>query len=150
MTSKDNNFTNFFAQNNIGNFFESYNKSPIDMKSFLETQRKNFQALSEVQQKTFEGIQEIAQRQSAILSQIVEDNSEIAKQALTEGTPEEKIAQNAEIFKKTYERNIDGFQEISDLVAKSNQQASGILNKRVSASVNELKSAIKKPNGKAA
>lgn len=150
MPNSKNNFTDFFAQNDFSKFFEGYNTSPIDMKAFLETQRKNLQAVSEAQQSTLESIQAIAQRQTELMSQFVEDNSSIAKQALSEGTPEEKIAQNADIFKSTYERNVSTLQEMSDMIGKSNQKATGILNKRVSASVNELKSAIKKQGSKAA
>ncbi len=148
--TSNNNFTDFFAQNDFSKLFEGYNAAPVDMKAFLETQRKNLQALSEVQQTAMEGLQAVAQRQTELLSKFVEDNSSIAKQALSEGTPEEKIAQNAEIFKTTYERNVDSLQELSELINKSNQQATGILNKRVTASVNELKSAVKQPNNKAA
>jgi len=150
MADKNKNFTDFFSQNDFSKFFEGYNSSPVDMKSFLETQRKNLQALSEAQKTTIEGIQAIAQRQTELLSQFVEDNSALAKQALSEGSPEDKIAQNADIFKKTYERNIGSLQEMSELISKSNQEATGILNKRVSASVNELKSAVKKQGNKAA
>lgn len=150
MPKSKNSFTNLFEQNDFSKFFEGYNASPIDMKTFLETQRKNLQAVSEAQQSALEGIQAIAQRQTELISQFVEDNSSIAKQALSEGTPEEKIAQNADIFKSTYERNVNSLQEMSELIGESNQKATGILNKRVSASVNELKSAIKKQDNKAA
>mgnify|MGYP000256425103 CR=1 FL=1 len=150
MAGKKNNFTDFFSQNDFSKFFEGYNPSPVDMKSFLETQRKNLQALSQAQQTAIEGIQAVAQRQTELLSQLVEDNSQLAKQALSEGSPEDKIAQNADIFKQTYERNIGSLQEMSNLISKSNQEATGILNKRVSASVNELKSALKKQGNKAA
>lgn len=149
MPKTNDNFTNFFAQNDFSKLFEGFNASPVDMKSFLETQRKNLQALSEAQQTAIEGIQTIAQRQSELLSQFVEDNSSIAKQTLSEGTPEDKMAQNADIFKSTYERNVNSLQEMSELIGQSNQKATGILNKRVTASVSELKSAIKK-QGKAA
>ena len=80
MPSTKNQFTDFFAQNDFSKFFENYNTAPIDMKSFLETQRKNLQALSEAQQSAVEGIQAIAQRQTELLSQFVEDNSSLARQ----------------------------------------------------------------------
>ena len=147
-------FTDFFAKNDFSKLFEGYNAAPLaaplDVKALLETQRKNLQALSEVQQTALEGIQAVAKRQTELLSKFVEDNSSIAKQALSEGSPEEKIAQNADLFKATYERNVDNLQELSELINKSNQQATGILNKRVTASVNELKSAVKKQDKKAA
>lgn len=150
MPKTNKNFTDFFAQNDFSKLFEGYNAAPIDMKAFLETQRKNLQALSEVQQAALKGVQAVAQRQTELLSKFVEDNSSLAKQALSESTPEEKIAQNAEIFKTTYERNVDSLKELSEMINKSNQQATGILNKRVTASVNELKSAVNKNNTKAA
>lgn len=150
MPKTNNNFTDFFSKNDFSKFFEGYNAAPIDMKAFLETQRKNLQAISEAQQTALEGVQALAQRQTELLSQFVEDNSSIAKEALSEGTPEEKIAKNADIFQTTFERNVDNLQELSALINKSNQQATGILNKRVTDSVDELKSAIKKPSKKAA
>lgn len=150
MPKSKNSFNAFFPQNDFSELFKGYDSSPVDMKSFLETQRKNLQAMNEAQQVAFEGLQQLAQRQTELFSQFIEDNSSIAKQALSEGTPEEKIAQNADIFKSTYERSIDGLQELSEIVTEKNKQTTGILNKRVSASVNELKSAIKKPNNKAA
>ena len=150
MPKNNNSFTDFFAQNDFSKFFENYNSSPVDMKAFLETQRKNLLAISEAQQTAVEGFQNLARRQTEILSQFVEDNSSIAKQALKEGTPEEKIAQNADIFKTTYERNIESMNELANLVSQSNQKATSILNSRVSASVNELKSALKNKSNKAA
>ena len=107
MPKNNNSFTDFFAQNDFSKFFENYNSSPVDMKAFLETQRKNLLAISEAQQTAVEGFQNLARRQTEILSQFVEDNSSIAKQALKEGTPEEKIAQkrfSRECNKRTNER----------------------------------------------
>lgn len=150
MSNAKNNFTAFFSPTDFSKVFESYNPSPVDMRSFLETPRKNLQAISEAQQSTIEGIQAVAQHQIEFFSQLLEDNSTIARQTLSEGTPEEKIAQNADIFKNAYERTVDSMQGLSELVTSTSKQTTGILNKRVSASVNELKSAIKKPKNKAA
>ncbi len=136
-------FTQGFSGNDFTKLFENYQSIPFDMKAFLETQRKNLQAISEAQQTAMEGVQALAQRQAEIISQMVEDNSSLAQGALKEGTPEEKMAQNADIFKAAYERSIENMNELSELINKSNQNATKIINKRVTASVNELKAAIK-------
>jgi phasin family protein len=141
MTQK-NPFTDFFAQNDFTKMFENYQGIPFDMKSFLETQRKNIQALTEAQQLTMEGFQAIAQRQSELLSQLVEDNSSIAKQMISEGTPEEKIAKNAKLFKSVYERTISNMKELSEIVSKSSEEASDVINKRVTATMNEIQSSL--------
>ena len=130
--------------------FENYQSLPFDVQAFMDTQRNNMQAVTEAQQTALEGIQALAQRQTEILSKMVEENSQIAKGALSEGTPEEKMAKNADLFKAAYERSIKNLNDMAELINKSNQEATDIINKRVSASMNELKAAIKSPQKKAA
>ncbi len=148
--TQDNPFSEFFSQNDFAKAFEQYQNLPFDMKSVLETQRKNAQALTEAQQLSIERFQAIAQRHSEILSQIIEDNSNIAKEFMGEGTPEEKFAKNADLFKKVYERSVTSMRELSDMINKSNIEAGNIINKRVSASMSEIKSSLDKAQKKAA
>lgn len=147
MAKQNNPFSDIFSQNFSNNdftkLFEGFQTGSFDTKAFMQTQQKNIQAISAAQAAAFEGIQTIAQRQSEILSRLVEDNSSLAKEALSEGTPEEKIAKNADLFKTSYERSIESLKEISELISKSNQDATTILNKRVSDSMNEIKDAVK-------
>ena len=137
-------FGDFFAQNDFSKFFESYQSSTFDIQAFMETQRKNMQAISDAQSVAVENIQVIAQRQSAILSQMVEDNALITKELMAEGTPEEKIAKNADLVKKAYERSVKNMNELSELLSQSNQEAGEIINKRVKATLNEVKSTMEK------
>src|SRR5436190_14653904 len=97
MTEK-NPFAELFAQNGFAKLMEGQN-FPFDMKNFLETQRKNMQAMTQAQQTAIEGFRALAQRQSELLSQMMEDNSGFARSMMGEGTPEEKIAKNAKLFK---------------------------------------------------
>lgn len=142
--TNNNPFAEFFAQNDFSKIFENYKTMPFDIKDFLETQRRNVQALSEAQQITVENLQAIAQRQAEILSQIVEDNSNIARELMVEGTPEEKISKNADLFKNLYERSIKNMNDLSEMISASNQEAGKIISKRVSATMNEIKSSLEK------
>jgi phasin family protein len=142
--SKQNPLNDFFSHNDFSKLFENFKSLPFDMQSALETQRKNIQAFSEAQQIAVENFQAIAQRQSQIISQLVEDNSKIAKELMAEGTPEEKIAKNADIFKALYERSVKNMNELNEMLSTSNQEASKIINKRVSASITEIKSSLEK------
>ncbi len=148
--SKQNPFGEFFSQNDFSKFFEGYQSMPFDVQGIMETQRKNVQALSDAQQITMDNMQKLAQRQSTILSQIVEDNARMAKEMMSEGTPEEKIAKNAELVKSVYEKSIKNMNEISELLNKSNKDANDVINKRVKATLNEVKEAMEKPKKKAA
>jgi phasin family protein len=142
--SKQTPFSDFFSQNDFTKALENYKTVPFDLQTFLETQRKNIQAISEVQQVAVENLQAIAQRQSQIFSQIVEDNSKIAQGFMAEGTPEEKIAKNADLFKGLYERSVKNLNELADMINSTSQETSKIINKRVSASMNEIKQSVDK------
>ncbi|MCB9983208.1 MAG: phasin family protein [Rhodospirillales bacterium] len=150
MMSKQNPFSEFFSANDFSKLFQNMPSVPFGLEDFMETQRKNMQALTDAQQVAIEGLQTIAQRQSAILSEMVEDNAQITQEFMNEGTPEEKIAKNADLFKTVYERNVKNMNEISELLNKSNQEASDIINKRVKATMNEVKASLDKAQKKAA
>lgn len=123
--------------------------APFDIKDTLEAGRKSFQAFTDAQQIGMESLQTVVQRQSEILTQIVKDQSEIAKEIMHEGTPEEKIARGAELIRKSYEKTVSGIREVSDIVSKSSREASEIINKRVAASLNEIKSSAEESKQKA-
>ena len=142
-------FSDFFAQNDFSKLFETYKNPALDMQAFLETQRKNLQALSQAQQLTFESLQTIAQRQGEILSRLVEDNSNIAREMLAEGTPEDKISRNAEMFKSVYARTVSNMKELSEIINKSSNEATNVINKRVTATMNEIQESLEKAQEKA-
>lgn len=131
-------FDNDFTKNLTGFSF------PFDMKTLMETQTRNLQAITEAQQLAMEGFQAIAQRQSEMVSQMVQDNTALAQEVMSESSPEQKIAKQADIMKKVYERSIRDLKEIGELINKSNEDAADVLSKRVSASLTELKTAVSK------
>ncbi|MAE50544.1 MAG: phasin [Micavibrio sp.] len=146
----NNPFSQLFSQNDFSKAFEQYQTIPFEMNAFMETQRKNIEALTEAQQLAMENMQAVAQRQTEIVSQLIEDNSKIAKELMGEGSPEQKLAKNADLFKKIYEKTTKDLQQLSDMISKSNTEAGQVLNKRISASMGEIKSALEKGNKKAA
>jgi phasin family protein len=109
----------------------------------METQRKNIQALTEANQRTMEGWQALAQRQAEMISKMVQNNSAFAGRAFAEGTPEEKIAQQTELVKAAYENTVANSQEIADFVSKCTKETADVINKRVVASLNEIKACAK-------
>lgn len=135
-------YAGLFGENFKNNFL-SNNNLPFDFQALLETQRRNLQAFTEAQQLALDGFQAVAQRQTELLSQLVQDNSALAAEVLGEGTPEEKVAKQADIVKKVYEKSVTSWRELADMLSESNTEAAEIINKRVSASLNEFKAALK-------
>lgn len=142
-------FAKFFGSDFASNLPSTSQFLPFDVKSLLETQRKNLQAFSEAIQVVVESSQTIAQSQAEILSQFAADNSSLIQEIASEGTPEEKIAKHADLIKKNYEKSVANWKEISDIASKSGKEATDIINKRVSASLTEIKSSLGKKGASA-
>ena len=83
-------------------------------------------------------------RQAEIIRQSIEEASSLVGDLTSVGAPEEKAAKQAELVKTAFEKALANMKELSELVAKSNTEAAEILTKRVSESLDEVKSAIAK------
>lgn len=128
----------------FGKSVPSYNPLSIDFGTILETQRKNWQALTEIQQLALDSLQTIARSQSEIVTRMFESNSTIARELIGDGTPEQKVARQTDLARKSYEQSIAGWQGLAEAARKSADEAAEILSKRVTASFSEFKSAIEK------
>lgn len=139
----------FFSPDFMKGMMPANSLFPFDFGALLEEQRKNIQAMSEIQHVAAENMQVLAQRQSEILSQLVQNNTNMAQKILSEGTPEEKVALQADMVRKAYEDSVSSLTELSDLVAKSGKETGEIINRRVTASLTEFKSSVEKTKPKA-
>jgi phasin family protein len=116
----------------------------FDVKQLMETQRKNFQAVSDAVQLGIESMQQAMSRQTELVGRMMQDNSTIASSLLAEGTPEQKVQRQADLMRKSYESTLKGARELGDIIAKSGEEAAEIINRRISASLSEFKSAFER------
>ena len=144
--AQNNNFMAQFLGNDFAAMLGSSAAPQVDVKTIMDTHRKNTQAFSEAMKVAGEGMQAYTQRCAELMSQFVEDQSTLAKELMTEGSPEEKISKQADLIRKNYDKSIGNAKELADLISKSNQEASDLINKRISASINELKGALANSN----
>ena len=119
----------------------------VDVDSVLATQQKNIQAVTAANQLAFEGMQAVFRRQSEILRQTVEQTTAMVSELMAAGSPEEKVAKQADLVKSAYEKALANMRELAELVARSNTEAAEVISKRVSESLEELKSAVAKSKG---
>ena len=114
----------------------------FDMQAIMDAQRKNIEALTAANQTAVQGMQAVAQRQAEILSQAMSEVSSIAQQlAGSASNPQEMTAKQAELVRKAFEQALANARELAEMVSKSNTEAFAIINKRVTESLQELKSA---------
>ena len=110
--------------------------------ALFEAQRKNIEALTTANKVAFEGAQALAQRQAEITRQAVEEMGKAFQHFANGGSPELKLAKQAELMKESYEAALANLRELAEMGAKSQAEAADVLNKRFTESLDEFKSAI--------
>ena len=67
----------------------------------------------------------------------MEQTSAMMSELMAAGSPEDKVAKQAELVKLAFEKALSNARELAELVAKSNSEAADVINKRVSESLEE-------------
>ncbi len=137
------NFMDFSKFADFTKFSEQFKVPAVDTEALLDSQRKNIEAFSAANRIAFEGAQAVTQRQVEILRQLMEESAAVVKQLTAAGKPEDKLAEQAELLKHTYEQSVANFRELAEMGAKSNGEAVEVLSRRVTEGLDELKSALK-------
>lgn len=138
--STDTDFTKFFADMKL--------PSLPDMDAFLSAHRKNMETLSAANRVALEGAQAVARRNMEIVQQTMAELSESVKALASTEAPQAKAAKQAELLKKAYERAVSNMKELSDLIQRSNGEALGLLNKRFTEAMDEIKGIVEKTGQK--
>lgn len=135
---------NPFFDIDLSKMIAEYKVPGVDVDSILASQRKNIEAVTAANQLAVEGLQAVLRRQAEILRQSVEEAGAMVNEVMAASSPEDKAAKQAELVKAAFEKTLANARELSEMVAKSNSEAADVLSKRVSESLDELKSAIAK------
>ncbi|WP_420403810.1 phasin family protein [Nisaea sp.] len=136
MANQENPFLNVDFQKMMAEF-----KMPgIDADALMNAQQKNIEAITAANQLAAEGMQAIGKRQAELFQQTIEESQKALGDLMAQGAPEERVAKQAETVKTTIERTVSNIREISEMLAKSNQEAFDVINKRIAESLDEVQS----------
>jgi phasin family protein len=116
----------------------------VDVEAVVASQRRNLEALGAANQLAVEGMQAVARRQTEIFRQMMEETSQAMRDMMAAGSPEDKASRQTEMVKEAFKRAIGNMRELAEMVSKSQGEAFDVINKRVTDSLDELKSAIAK------
>lgn len=103
-----------------------------DVEAVLSAHKRNLEALTEANRVALEGAQAVARRHMEILQSTMSGLTETLKDLSVTGTPTSRAAKQAELLKQAYENAVANTKELGDLIQKSNAEALGKLNARVS------------------
>lgn len=128
----------------ISKYLGDFKVPGIDMDVLVSSQHKNIEALTQANKLAFEGLQALFKRQIEIARQSIEEGTALARQMVEVGTPQEKAVRQTELTKEALEQALTNSRELSEIIAKSNNEAFDLLNKRFFQVLDELKDGIGK------
>jgi len=135
-----------FFELDIAKVLGDFKLPGVDVDAILTSQRKNIEAVTSANQLAIEGFQAVVRRQSEILRQALEESGTILTEAIGPGSPEDKVAKQADLVKSAFEKALTNARELAELVTKSNNEAAEVISKRFTESLEELKEVVvKKP-----
>lgn len=129
-----------FFDMDISRIMSEFKIPGVDVDAILASQRRNIEAVTAANQLAVEGMQAVMRRQTEILRQTIEETGSMLSESMGSGTPEDKMAKQAEMLKIAFGKALSNMKELSEMVAKSNTEAANLISKRVSEDLEELKS----------
>ena len=115
-----------------------------DMEALLTAHRRNIEALVEANKVALEGGQAVARRNMEIMQQTMAELSENMQAMASPEAPQAKAAKQADMVKNAYERAGTNLKELGEMIQHANADAVGVLQKRFTAAVEEVKLLAKK------
>jgi phasin family protein len=121
----------------------------VDLETVVAMQRKNMEALTQANQLAIEGAQAVMRHQMEMTRRTMEEFSTMfASFFQPNGSMEERLAKQADISKTALEKGLANAREVAELMAKANNEAFGVLTRRVTETLEELRDyATKRTNG---
>jgi len=120
----------------------------MDVETLVSSQRRNIEALTQANRLAFDGLQAVMKRQAEILRQTMDEASQAARDIAEPGSPQDKAAKQAEVTKETFERTLSNMRELAEMIAKANNEAFDLLNKRFTQNLDELRDTLAKSGKK--
>lgn len=116
----------------------------VDLETIMASQRKNIDALTKANQLAIEGLQTVARRQAEILRGGFEEAASLMRDIMQTQSPEDRVARQTEVAKKSVERALSNARELAEIVAKAGNEAFDILNQRLGEGLDEVRDAVAK------
>lgn len=129
----------------FGKVMGEFRMPGVDMEAVVSSQRKNIEALTQANQLAVEGVQAVVRRQVEIARQAMEEFSAMVRDIVQpNGSPEDRLAKQAEYSKQALEKGMTNARELTELLAKANAEAFQVIGKRVSEGFDEVRDYAKK------
>jgi phasin family protein len=128
----------------ISKVFGEFRVPGIDVEAVVTSQRKNIEALTQANQVAVEGVQAVLRRQVEITRKAVDEFSSILRDfAQPNGSPEDRLAKQAEYSQQAIAQGLANARELAELVTKANTDAFSVIQNRVIEGLDEVREQAK-------
>jgi phasin family protein len=136
-----------FFDFDVTKMFADFRFRPFDVEAVWAAQRRNIDALSQANQLAVEGVHAMAKRQIEITQQAFEEFSTLWREMAQPSSTEDRIAKHTEFTKKLIDKSLTHGREVAALAAKAGTEATELLQKRTTESLDEMKAFACKSTG---
>jgi phasin family protein len=138
------------SANSISDLLTSFHLPHFSVDHMASVNRRNFEAATATIQLALESWQTVFHRQINVITQSAAEGTIGLRELLSPGAPEEKLAQQADFFKSTFEKGLSNLREVSEILVESSTEATDVLAKSVTESLAEFKGTLTKAEPKQA
>ncbi|GEO80308.1 phasin family protein [Pararhodospirillum oryzae] len=128
-----------FFDFDFAKYFSDFKVPGLDVDTLVNSQRRNFEALTHVNKTALDGMQAIFKRQVEILRQAMDEAAEAARDLSKADTPQDKMARQTELAREAFEKAISNMRELMEMATKSNGEVFDLMNNRVSQVMDEMR-----------
>ena len=128
-----------FFDYDVTKMFADFRFRPFDVEAVWASQRRNIEALSQANQLAVEGVHAMTKRQIEMTQQTLEAFSTMWREMTQPSSTEDRIAKHTEFTKTLIDKGLTHGREVVALAAKAGTEATEVLHKRTTESLDELK-----------
>ena len=129
-----------FFDFDVTKMFADFRFRPFDVEAVWAAQRRNIEAFTQANQLAVEGAHALVKRQIEMTQQTFEDVSTLVREMSQPSSTEDRIAKHTEFTKKMIDKGLTHGREVAALAAKAGTEATEVLQKRTTESLDEMKS----------
>lgn len=115
----------------------------VDLKAFIESRRKDFEALVAANQAANEAMQSVARQQAELLTQSMRAIQDATSGAVRGAGGLADPVKQAELNRKAFETAFDSLRDLAETTRKSQADALAMLSKRAAERMDEINAVIK-------
>ncbi len=131
-----------FFDMDVTKYMAQFKVPAMDVDALMASYRKNIEAVTAANQCALEGVGALVRRQAEIARESIESYTNAVSELLAEGSVEEKASRQAELARQSYDRAISNVRELGDMLARTGNEAFGLLNERVREGFGEMQDLV--------